>query len=259
MPEIRLDKYISERTEHTRSQIKAIAAKGGIKVNGSVVKAADRKIDPVNDIVTVNGQELSASRYRYILLNKPEGYVSSTSDHDGKNVMELIPPELRTKDMFPAGRLDKDSIGALLITDDGELAHRMLSPKKHIPKIYLVRLARPFEEGYTEKFAAGIELENGEVCQPAKLMKAISSDMAAFVELNEGKYHQVKRMFAAVGNHVEKLMRLSLGGLHIDPKLNCGECIVLADNDIKQLFNNDNFADFCRIYEKRFLSFLINE
>ncbi len=259
MPEIRLDKFISERTEHTRSQIKTIAAKGGIRVNGSIVKAADRKIDPESDTVTVNGQELSASRYRYILLNKPEGYVSSTGDHDGKNVMELIPPELRTKDMFPAGRLDKDSIGALLITDDGELAHRMLSPKKHIPKIYMVRLARSFGEEYAEKFAAGIELENGEVCRPAKVQRAESCDTVAFVELSEGKYHQVKRMFAAVGNHVEKLMRLSLGGLHIAPELNCGECIVLTDNDIKQLFNYDNFADFCRIYEKRFLSFLINE
>lgn len=252
MPGIRLDKFISERSEYTRSQIKEIARKGGISVNGCAVKAADTKIDPENDRVSVKGRELSASRYRYILLNKPEGYVSSTGDSDGKNVMELVPPEMRTKDMFPAGRLDKDSLGALLITDDGELAHRMLSPKKHIPKIYLVKLARPFENDYVEKFMSGLELENGEKCLPAKLKKGESSDFLAFVELNEGKYHQVKRMFAAVGNHVQQLMRVSLGGLLMPENLVSGECIELLHKDIDNLFNSDNFVVFCEKSEKAF-------
>ena len=252
MPGIRLDKFISERSEHTRSQIKEIARKGGISVNGVIVKAADTKIDSEKDRVTVNGREISANRYRYILLNKPAGYVSSTSDGDGKNVMELVPPELRTKGMFPAGRLDKDSLGALLITDDGELSHRILSPKKHIPKIYLVKLDRPFEDGYIEKFESGIELENGEKCLPAKVKRAESSEFMAFVELNEGKYHQVKRMFATVGNHVQQLMRVSLGGLLMPENLVLGECIELLHIDVDNLFKSNNFLIFCEKSEKCF-------
>ena len=143
MAQIRLDKYISERTEHTRSKIKELAAKGKITVNGVTVRKTDTKIDEENDRVEVGGVAVYAEKYRYILLNKPAGYVCSTDNRDGKTVMELIPPELRKKNMFPAGRLDKDSLGALLITDDGDLAHRILSPKRHISKIYIVKVAKP--------------------------------------------------------------------------------------------------------------------
>ena len=137
---IRLDKFISERSEYSRSQIKQLTTKKMITVDGQAVKSADMKIDPDNAKVTVNGKEIRTERYRYILLNKPSGYVCSTSEHDGETVMNLVPPEMRTKGMFPAGRLDKDSLGALLLTDDGELAHRILSPKRHISKIYIVKL-----------------------------------------------------------------------------------------------------------------------
>ncbi|MDE7138266.1 MAG: rRNA pseudouridine synthase, partial [Ruminococcus sp.] len=131
MTPIRLDKFISERTEYSRSQIKQLAVRKMITVDGQVIKSTDVKIDPDSVKVTVSGREIRADRYRYILLNKPSGYVCSTSEHDGETVMNLVPPEMRTKGMFPAGRLDKDSLGALLLTDDGELAHRMLSPKHH--------------------------------------------------------------------------------------------------------------------------------
>ena len=147
---MRLDRFISERTEYSRSEIKSIAAKGGIKVNGAPVKKPDTQIDPDRDKVEVLGNELRADKFRYILLNKPDGYISSTDDGDGKTVMELIPPEMRTKNMFPAGRLDKDSLGALLITDDGDLAHRLISPKKHVSKIYIVKLANPFKSKYVD-------------------------------------------------------------------------------------------------------------
>ena len=150
MPLIRLDKFISERTEFSRSQIKQLAAKGQITLNGCAVKKSDTKIDPDCDSVSVSGREITAQRFRYILLNKPEGYVCSTNSNDGPSVLELIPPELRTKGLFPAGRLDKDSLGALLVTDDGELAHKMLSPKSHIPKIYIVKLDRPFKNKYID-------------------------------------------------------------------------------------------------------------
>ena len=166
---IRLDRFISERGEYSRSQIKELALKGKIRVNGIVIKKSDTKIDPDNDSVEILGNKISSERFRYILLNKPDGYVCSTEEHDGPTVMELIPPEWRTKNMFPAGRLDKDSLGALLVTDDGELAHRMLSPRKHIPKIYIVKLDNPFQNKYVDLFASGITLTDGYQCLPAKV------------------------------------------------------------------------------------------
>ena len=236
MPSIRLDKFISERTEYSRSQIKQLCARGAVSVNGRINKKSDIKIDPDTDRVSVEGRELSENRYTYILLNKPQGYVCSTDEKDGETVLKLIPENLRTKNMFPAGRLDKDSTGALLITDDGETAHRMLSPKRHIPKIYMVRLSEPFDNDYIERFSGGIVLSNGETCLPAKVIKAENNDRTALIELHEGKYHQVKRMFAAVGNHVESLTRLTLGGLVLPENLPLGGCVCLLPKDIEQMF-----------------------
>jgi 16S rRNA pseudouridine516 synthase len=255
---MRLDRFISERTEYSRSEIKSIAAKGGIKVNSAVVKKSDTQIDPDRDKVEVLGNELRADKFRYILLNKPDGYISSTDDGDGKTVMELIPPEMRTKNMFPAGRLDKDSLGALLITDDGELAHRILSPKKHIPKIYIVKLANPFKSKYVDIFEAGITLSDGYQCLPARVRNVENSEKLAFIELREGKYHQVKRMFAAVENHVEQLMRVSVGGLILPEKLRLGECMELLHKDVENLFEPLDFDAFCRDFSAVFSAILIN-
>lgn len=258
MAQIRLDKFISERTEYTRSQIKELASKGKITVGGIAVKKSDTKIDPDTAEVEVCGQRIGSSRYRYILLNKPQGYVCSTDDKDGETVMKLVPPEMRTKGMFPAGRLDKDSVGALLITDDGELAHRILSPKGHIPKVYIVKLARPFENNYINKFEQGIVLSDGETCLPARLKKAENSDKLAFVELHEGKYHQVKRMFASVGNHVEILMRVSMGALILPEKLAIGQCMELLHKDVENLFRKEDFETFCDRYSPIVSANLIN-
>lgn len=255
---VRLDKYISERTEHTRSQIKQLCAKGSVSVNGGIVKKSDTKIDTEKDSVSVCGKVLSEERHRYILLNKPQGYVSSTEDDDGESVLRLIPPELRTKGLAPAGRLDKDSMGALLITDDGDLAHRIISPKHNIGKIYIVKLARPFESNYINNFAEGISLANGETCLPAKVRQAENSDKLAFVELHEGKYHQVKRMFAAVGNHVEVLMRVSVGGLVLPEKLALGQCMCLLPKDVEKLFGPLDFDNFFTRFGNLFSANLIN-
>ena len=233
---MRLDKFISERTEYTRTQIRQLCAKGSVSVNGAVVKKSDTKINEDSDTVNVCGRELSASRFSYILLNKPKGYVSSTKDNDGESVLKLVPDDMRTKGMFPAGRLDKDSTGALLITDDGELAHRICSPNSHISKVYIAELSRPFEQEYVEKFAKGIVLANGEACSPCKVKKSEKSDKLAFIELHEGMYHQVKRMFAAVGNHVENLKRISLGGFLLPENLTSGKCMCLLPKDIEQMF-----------------------
>lgn len=258
MASVRLDKFISERTEYTRSQIKQLCAKGSVSVNGCAVKKSDTKVDTEKDTVSVCGCILSENRYRYILLNKPQGYVSSTEDDDGESVLKLVPPELRTKGLAPAGRLDKDSMGALLITDDGALAHRIISPRHNIAKIYIVKLARPFENNYINNFTEGITLANGETCLPAKVRQAENSDKLAFVELHEGKYHQVKRMFAAVGNHVELLMRVSVGGLVLPEKLATGQCMCLLTKDVENLFSPLDFDIFFTRFGKVFSANLIN-
>ena len=259
MPDIRLDRFISERTEYTRSQIKVLASKGKITVNGIIAKKSDFKINPETDFVSVIGNEIRAERFRYILMNKPDGYICSTEENDGISVMKLIPDGMRTKNMFPAGRLDKDSLGALLLTDDGGLAHRILSPEKHIPKIYIVKLARPFQSKYINLFAEGIILSDGTHCLPARVKCAENTDNLAFIQLNEGKYHQVKRMFAAVGNHVEKLMRVSIGGLILPEKLGFGECMELLHKDVENLFTPLDFNSFCNNFFGIFSAFLINK
>lgn len=259
MNQIRLDKFLSERTEYSRSQIKNLVKKGDVRVDGAAVKAADLKINPEEQTVSVGGKEIMYRKHTYLLLNKPQGYVCSTDEKDGGTVMGLVPPELRTKGMFPAGRLDKDSLGALLITDDGGLAHRMLSPKSHIPKIYIVKLDREFESKYVNLFEKGLTLSDGERCLPAKVRVSENSNKLAFVELYEGKYHQVKRMFAAVGNHVEVLMRISLGGLILPEKLGIGECMELLHKDVENLFKHPDFDEICRGFFGNFSANLINK
>lgn len=256
---IRLDKFISERTEYSRREIKELAKKGEIKLNGAFAKVTDVKIDPDDDIVEICGKTVSSQKFRYILLNKPQGYVCSTDEKDGKTVMELIPSEMKTKGLFPAGRLDKDSMGVLLITDDGNLAHKILAPGRHISKIYIVKLDRPFQSNYIDLFKNGVLLKSGETCLPAKVKLAENSDKLAFIELFEGKYHQIKRMFAAVGNHVEVLMRVSLGGLVLPEKLAIGECMELLHKDVENLFNPMDFDAFCRDFSAVFSANLINK
>lgn len=256
---IRLDKFISERTEYSRSQIKQLVSRKAVTVDGQVVKTSDMKINPDKEKITVNGSEIRSERYRYILLNKPDGYVCSTTDNDGESVLNLIPDNLRTKNMFPAGRLDKDSLGALLITDDGDLAHRILSPKRHISKIYIVKLDRPFQNNYINLFKNNLELASGEVCLPAEVRGCELSEKLAFVQLFEGKYHQIKRMFSAVGNHVEVLMRVSLGNLVLPEKLAFGEYMELLHKDVENLFSTPDFDVFCRDFSGIFSAKLINK
>lgn len=256
---IRLDKFISERTKYTRSEIKLYASKGKITVDGEIIKKADFKIDSETADVKICGETVRNQSYRYILMNKPEGYISSTKDDDGTSVLELIPPEMQTKGLFPAGRLDKDSLGALLITNDGELAHRILSPKNHIPKIYIVKLAKPFKSKYINLFWEGLVLGDGEQCLPARVKSVKNCDNMAFVELHEGKYHQVKRMFSAVDNHVEKLMRISVGGLILPEKLGFGECMELLHKDVENLFLPPDFDRFCDNFFSEFSANPLNK
>ena len=255
---MRLDKFIADRTEYSRAQIKLIVKKGSVSVDGVTVKKSDMQINPENQTVCVEGKNLVHREHTYILLNKPKGYVCSTDSKDGATVLDLIPDELKVKGLFPAGRLDKDTLGMVFLTDDGELAHRILSPKRHIPKIYLVKLDRPFEIKYVDEFTKGLILENGEKCLPARVFAVENNEKWAFIELHEGKYHQVKRMFAAVENHVERLMRVSMGGLELPVELGKGQHIELLHKDVEKLFSPLDAEDFCRKNFVVFSSYLIN-
>ncbi len=232
---MRIDKFISEQAGISRSDAKAMIKKGQVYVNGTPVRSADAKIEPERDVVKVGGKELSYRRYMYIMLNKPDGVVCATRDGLSATVLELLPQELRRRGLFPAGRLDKDTEGFVFITDDGELAHKMLSPKNHVEKEYIVTLEKPAEERYISLFAEGITIDGGEECLPATLTLTERSDVVRLV-LHEGKYHQVKRMMEAVGNKVTHLRRVRMGGIILDPTLAAGECREITQEELERLW-----------------------
>ena len=254
----RIDKFISDRTPMSRKDVKLLLKQGGVTVNGQTVQDSSLKINPETDSVNAGGRTLVYRKNTCVMLNKPDGYVCSTRDGRSETVLSLVPEELRTKDMFPAGRLDKDSKGFVFLTDDGDLAHRMLSPKKHLTKCYLVRLEHEYDERYEELFASGLEIDGGELCLPAQVCGISHDRHFAFVGLDEGKYHQVKRMFQAAGNKVLSLFRVQIGGLVIDGNLAPGECLEVFNNDIEKMLSQFDFSDARKSVEICFWSYLIN-
>lgn len=236
---MRIDKFVSEQAGISRSDAKTLIKRSGIAVNGVPIKSADTKIDPDKDRVTVNGREIRYRRFLYIMLNKPDGVVCATRDGLSETVLELLPAELRRKGLFPAGRLDKDTEGFVFITDDGDLAHRMLSPKKHVEKEYIVTLERPAEQRYAELFAAGITIDGDEECLPAQLFFTEDEHVVRLI-LHEGKYHQVKRMMQAVGNKVVHLKRVRMGGIILDAALAAGQCREITSEELETLFSERN-------------------
>lgn len=253
MEKLRLDRFIANQTGRSRSDVKKLIYWSKVAVNGKSVHSCDMKINPESDSVTVSGEEIGYKKNVYIMLNKPKGFVCSTKDGISPTVISLIPPELRRKNIFPAGRLDKDTTGFVLLTDDGELAHKILSPRNHISKYYFVELAQPYLEEYEKQFLEGIVLENGERCMPAKVRGFANHAKYALAELSEGKYHQVKRMFSAVGNSVAELSRIQMGNLPINAELGLGEFLEIMHNDVENLLKPSSFedvynrinADFC--------------
>ncbi len=234
MPPMRLDKFLSGLLpEVSRNDAKELLKKGLVTVDGVTEKHYDFKLDPEKAVVTVSGDRITYREHLYIMLNKPSGVVCAVRDKITPTVMELLPPELRRPGLFPAGRLDKDSVGFVLLTDDGELAHRMLSPSSHVPKKYFVRLENDVELGIRELFKSGMTIDDDEKCLPAEL--EISSPRECFVTLHEGKFHQIKRMFLATGNTVVYLKRISIGGVLLDANLSEGKARLLGDNEIKGL------------------------
>lgn len=232
---MRIDKFAAEQANITRSEAKKLIKSGGIIVNGSKVTSADMKIDPASDIIAINGREILYKEYIYIMLNKPAGVICATRDRLSDTVIGLLPPEFSRRGLFPAGRLDKDTEGFVLITDDGELAHRMLSPKNHVEKEYAVTLERPAEERYRELFREGITIDGGEKCMPAEIIFTENEKVVRLI-LHEGKFHQVKRMMEAVGNKVTHLRRIRIGGITLDENLPLGGCREILHKEIQEIY-----------------------
>ena len=258
MAQIRLDKLLANRTQYSRSEIHKLLRSGVVWVDGVAEVFGSCKVDPETQEITCMGKRIRGGEHIYLLLNKPAGVVSATEDRDHKTVIDLVPPELRVKGLFPAGRLDSDSTGLVLLTDDGALAHRLLSPKTHILKYYLVQLARPFEDGYAAQFGAGMTLSDGTQCLPAQIVPIALPGHFALVCLHEGKYHQVKRMLAAVGNHVEHLHRVAVGGLLLPPDLASGACLELFHKDVESMLKPCEIPALCERIVSDFSSYSIN-
>ena len=227
---MRLDRFLAEMGEGTRGQIRDMAKKGRIAVNGVPEKRTERKIDPESDRVTVDGRPVLYAEFEYYMLNKPQGVVSATEDRLHTTAVELI-TERKRGDLFPVGRLDIDTI-----TNDGELAHRLLSPRKHVDKRYLAVLEGELPKDAARRFSEGIVLEDGTKTLPAELVKAdAAADEAVIVTIREGKFHQVKRMFEALGCRVTYLKRLSMGSLKLDERLKPGEYRPLTEEELLDL------------------------
>ncbi len=230
--EMRLDKFLADMGYGTRKEAKGLLRRGAVTVNGCKVEDPGIHVRPEGDVVAVDGREVSYVRHRYYMLNKPAGVVSATEDSREKTVLELL-PEKERKGLFPVGRLDKDTTGLLLLTDDGELAHRLLSPKKHVDKTYMVTLDGPVSDREVEMFAEGLPVDRDFTAMPAELLPL--PDNKASVTIHEGKYHQIKRMFEAVGRKVLRLRRISMGSLVLDETLAEGTYRRLDEEEEKRL------------------------
>lgn len=238
MPE-RLDKFLASQNLGSRKEVTSLIRKGTVTVNGVPVTDGARKLVPETDRVTVNGEEIRYRKFLYLMMNKPKGVLSATEDSRARTVLDLLPPELCRRGLFPAGRLDKDTTGLLIITDDGDFAHRMLSPKSHVYKLYEAVTRRPVTESDIAAFRAGVS-QGGQRFAPARLWQEERNGFqAAMVEIREGKFHQVKRMFQAVDNEVISLKRLKIGGLWLDETLSVGEARLLTEQETAQIFMGD--------------------
>ena len=229
----RLDKILASQGTLSRRDVKEIVKKGRVSINGIVAKKSDIKIDIENDVVTLDGEALVLKKHIYIMLNKPKGIVSASESDTDETVIDLVPDELFRKGLFPAGRLDKDTTGFVLITDDGDFAHKILSPKNHIFKTYLATLEHSLSESDIQMLEKGITLADGTTLKEARVNILEDGEQPLVqIMICEGKYHQVKRMFAAAGNKVITLHRSKMGNLELDPDLKAGECREITPKEL---------------------------
>jgi len=233
---VRLDKFISTTTTLSRAEAKKIIKKG-ILINDILIKSSDYKVDENKDIVIVNGSRLVYQKYVYIMMNKPQNIISATEDMTDKTVVDVLKDKDRIHKVFPVGRLDKDTEGLMLLTNDGELAHKLISPKKDVEKKYYVEVTGELKEEYLELVKDGLVLDDGYKCKSARLeiLESSKDKSCANIYITEGKFHQVKRMMKALETTVTYLKRLSIGSLILDESLKLGEYRYLTDKELKKL------------------------
>lgn len=229
---MRLDKFLCDTAGFTRTEAKNAVKKGQIAVNGQVQKAADFKVKENTDTVTFQGRPLSYAAFHYYILHKPAGVITATEDKRESTVMDILREE-KVKNLFPVGRLDKDTEGLLLITDDGELAHNLLSPKKHVDKEYLVKVRDSISEDDCRKLSEGVDIGDEKPTAPAKVERVAEKEI--LLTIREGRFHQVKRMLQAVGNEVLYLKRLSMGSLRLPKDLEKGAYRPLSEDEIYKI------------------------
>ncbi len=233
----RLDKFLSAQLNISRSDAKELIKKRLVTVNGAVGKLYDMKIDPGNDKIAAEGKEIVYRRHIYIMMNKPQGVICSSRGGRFPTVLELVPEEMKREGLFPAGRLDKDTEGFVLITDDGAFAHNILSPRKHVEKVYFARLEKEAEENYIPLFESGMKIDGGDVCLPAKI-QILENKKEVLISVRQGMYHQIKRMAEAAGNKVLYLKRIRIGGLELDENLAPGECREILHKEIENIYTD---------------------
>ena len=222
---MRLDKYLAETAQCTRSEAKTLLSRGQVTVNGAVCKKGDTQLRK-GDSVAVDGAPLAYQQFVYLMLNKPEGVVSASTDKRDTTVVDLIGDAYPRRELFPAGRLDKTSTGFVLLTDDGGFAHEILAPKRHVSKTYTVVIATPLTEEMRKGFAEGVTLADGTALSPAEVEALTPDGLTVKVRLRQGVYHQIKRMFGVYGAGVNALHRDAIGGLALDPALAPGQCFL---------------------------------
>lgn len=243
MAQQRLDKIIAATGRYSRREVKTLVREGRVLVDGRIAASAEDKCDPLIARISVNGEELGYREHTYVMLHKPAGVLSATEDGRGETVFDLLAPEYRKIGLFPVGRLDKDTEGLLLLTDDGALAHELLAPKKHVDKVYFVRAGGALDDADCAAFEQGITLGDGLACLPAKLeILKSGAQSEALVTIREGKFHQIKRMLASRGKPVLYLKRLRMGTLALDETLQKGEYRLLTAEEIKNLRGSGHFA-----------------
>ena len=231
---MRIDKFISGAGIASRKEADRLAKAGAVLLNGAPVKDLSRHIDPERDEISVSGRVIAYRKYTYVMLNKPAGYVSATEDKSLPYVTELLSAELRKMELFPVGRLDRDTVGLMILTNNGKLAHSLLSPKRHVSKVYYFECSEPLPVGAEEKFRSGVTLADGYECKSAGLSLNIER-RSGEITLTEGKYHQIKRMIASLGSKVSFLERISFAHLSLDGALSRGEWRLLTDEEAASL------------------------
>lgn len=238
MPKMRLDRFFSSQELLSRSELKAAVKKGAVKINDRVAKMRDEQVDTDCDEVYLHNEEVLYKPYIYIMLNKPMGVVSATEDKKNETVLSLVPANLYRSDLFPAGRLDKDTEGFVILTNDGDFGHKILSPKNHVEKFYHARLDGRLTADGISALEKGVTLADGSVCAPARLrvLEDLDEPLVEIV-LTQGKYHQVKRMFGVIGLGVNSLKRTQIGGLSLDDNLPSGGCREIMHKEIGKILD----------------------